>query len=209
MNNMNRIIYFLGLLLTAATFTNCKKNFLDRPPLSSITDAKFYQTDEQVMAATSPLYNAVWFDYNDAASWQLGDFRGGSAFDAWYDNANSKFNTTPDNQHNQSAWRSFFNVVAQSNLAIYNIGRFAGPAVSAEVKKSAIAEARFMRALAYRYLVMNWGPVPIIENNFEKLFDSSITRNTIPSVWRFITREMRAVAQDLPATPSQDGRLTK
>lgn len=209
MNNMNRIIYFLGVLLSAATLSGCKKNFLDRPPLSSITDANFYKTDDQVMAATAPLYNAVWFDYNDASSWQLGDFRGGDAFDAWYDNANSKFNTTPDNQYNQNAWRAFFNVVAQSNLAIYNINRFAGEAVSVQTKKTAIAEARFMRALAYRFLVMNWGAVPVIENNIEHLNDTTIRRNTVSSVWRFMTREMRAAAADLPATASQPGRLTK
>jgi hypothetical protein len=209
MNDMKRIIYFLGVLLAAATFSSCKKNFLEKPPLSSITDANFYKTDEQVMAATAPLYNAVWFDYNDAASWQLGDFRGGDAFDAWYDNANSKFNTTADNQYNQNAWRAFFNVVAQSNLAIFNINRFAGPAVSADAKKVAIAEAQFMRSVAYRFLVMNWGPVPVIENNIEHLNDTSIRRNTVPSVWRFITREMRAAAANLPATASQPGRLTK
>ena len=66
-----------------------------------------------------------------------------------------------------------------------------------------------MRALDYLYLVMNWGPVPVIENNFDRLFDSTITRNTVPSVWRFITREMRAAAEDLPETPVQEGRLSK
>lgn len=206
---MKRMLYFPGLLLAAATLGSCKKSFLEKPPLSSITDANFYKTDEQVAAATAPLYNAVWFDYNDAASWQLGDFRGGDAYDAWYDNANSKFNTTADNQYNQNAWRSFFNVIAQSNLAIYNINRFAGEAVSAGAKRTAVAEARFMRALAYRYLVMNWGAVPVIENNIEHLNDTTIRRNTVPTVWRFITREMRAVAADLPATASQPGRLTK
>jgi hypothetical protein len=55
---------------------------------------------------------------------------------------------------------------------------------------------------------MNWGPVPVIENNFDHLFDTSITRNTVSSVWRFITREMRAAAADLPETPLQEGRLT-
>ena len=73
----------------------------------------------------------------------------------------------------------------------------------------AIAEARFMRALAYRYLVMNWGPVPIITNNLDLLSDTSISRNTVPSVWKFITSEMRAVAEDLPETPIKPGRLTK
>ena len=209
MKSMNRNIYLLGVLLAAATLSSCKKSFLDKPPMSSVVDANFYKTDDQVMAGTAALYSTVWFDYNDVASYQLGDFRGGSAYDAWYDNANSKFNTTPDNQHNQSAWRAFYVVVAQANIAIVNINRYAGPAVSPEVKKIAIAEARFMRALAYRYLVMNWGPVPIIENNLEHLNDTSIRRNTVQSVWRFITREMRAVAADLPAVARQPGRLTK
>jgi len=197
------------VLVLTSIFISCKKAFLDRPPLSSITDAKFYKTDEQVAAGTAPLYNAVWFDYNDQAAFQLGDFRGGTGYDAWFDNANAKFNTTPDNQHNWNAWRAFYNVVAQSNLAIYNIGRFAGPDVSESAKKTAIAEARFMRAVAYRFLVSNWGAVPIIENNFEHLNDTTIRRNTVPSIWRFITREMKAAAADLPAVSNQKGRVTK
>src|SRR5688500_14796063 len=60
-----RIIYFIGVVLAIASLSSCKKNFLERPPLSSITDANFYKTDEQVMAGTAPLYNVVWFDYND------------------------------------------------------------------------------------------------------------------------------------------------
>jgi hypothetical protein len=141
--------------------------------------------------------------------YNLGDFRGGSAFSAWNDRGNVMFNTTGDNGENGASWRAFFNVVAQSNLAIYNINRFAGPEVTEGAKKVAIAEARFMRALAYRYLVMNWGAVPIIENNVQQLFDTSIHRNTVPSVWRFITSEMRAAAEDLPVAESQPGRLTK
>ncbi len=209
MNKINRINYLIGLLLTVAALSGCKKDFLEKPPLSSVTDANFYKTDDQVMAATSLLYSQVWFDYNDKAMYNLGDFRGGTAFSAWNDRGNVMFNTTGDNGENGASWRAFFNVVAQSNLFIFNVNRYGGAGVTPSVKKTAIAEARFMRALAYRFLVMNWGPVPVIENNFEHLFDSSITRNTVPSVWRFITREMRAAAEDLPTTASQEGRLTK
>ena len=119
------------------------------------------------------------------------------------------FNTTGDNGENGAAWRAFYVVVTQSNLTIYNVNTISGPDVTEGAKKVAIAEARFMRALAYRYLVMNWGPVPIIENTVDQMFDTTITRNTVPSVWRFITREMRAAAADLPETASQEGRLTK
>jgi hypothetical protein len=56
---------------------------------------------------------------------------------------------------------------------------------------------------------MNWGEVPVIENNLTLLSDTTIRKNTAKSVWKFITREMRAVAQDLPETPIRPGRVTK
>ncbi len=198
----------MSLMVIIIALGACKKSFLEKPQMSSVVDANFYKNDDQVLAATSLLYIQVWFDYNDKAMYNLGDFRGGSAYSAWNDRGNVLFNTTGDNGENGASWRAFFNVVAQSNLAIYNINRYAGEAVTPRVRKIAIAEARFMRALAYRFLVMNWGPVPVIENNFDHLFDTSITRNTVPSVWRFITREMRAAAADLPETSIQEGRLT-
>lgn len=204
----NSFRYITGFAL-ALTALSCSKKFLEKPPLSQVVDVNFYKTDEQVMASTSLLYSRVWFEYNDKAQYNLGDFRGGTAFSAWNDRGNVLFNTTAENNENGTAWRSFYTVVAQSNLAIYNINKYAGPAVSANAKKVAIAEARYMRALAYRFLVMNWGPVPIIENNVEQLFDTTIRRATVPSVWRFITREMRAAAADLPEVPGQTGRLSK
>ncbi|WP_336517501.1 RagB/SusD family nutrient uptake outer membrane protein [Pollutibacter soli] len=209
MKKINSIIYITGLLAMIAAMPACKSDFLEKPPLSSVVDANYYKTDEQVMAGTSLLYSQVWFDYNDKAMYNLGDFRGGTAFSAWNDRGNVMFNTTGDNGENGASWRAFYNVVGQSNLFLYNIERYGGPDVTPAVKKTAIAEARFMRALAYRFLVMNWGAVPIIENNFEHMYDTSIARNTVPSVWRFITREMRAAAEDLPLTPAQEGRVTK
>ena len=209
MKNSFKILSLIALVFAVAVLPACRKEFLEKPPESSVTDANFYKTDDQLRAGTALLYSEVWFDYNDKAMYNLGDFRGGTAFSAWNDRGNVMFNTTGDNGENGASWRAFFNVVAQSNLFLYNLERYGGPNLSDGAKKIAIAEARFMRALAYRFLVMNWGPVPVIENNFERLFDSSITRNTVPSVWRFITREMRAAANDLPETSPQEGRLTK
>jgi len=209
---MKKIYYLKTLLRLVIPFlvlSGCKKDFLAKPPTDSIVDASFYKTDEQVLAGTDLLYSKVWFDYNDKASYNLGDFRSGTTYSAYNDRGNVLFNTTELTPENDAAWRSFFVVVGQSNLAIHNINTYAGPGVSARVKKIAIAEARFMRALAYRYLTMNWGDVPVIEDNIALLNDTSLTRNTSKSVWRFITREMRAVAADLPETPIQVGRISK
>lgn len=201
--------YFPILILISFLLAGCNKDFLVKPPTDAIVDANFYKTDEQVLAATALLYSQVWFDYNDKASFNIGDFRGGTAYSAYNYQDNVHFNTTPTTAENGASWRSFFIVVGQSNLAIENINRYAGDGVSETVKKQGIAEARFMRALAYRYLVMNWGAVPIIENNLTLLSDTSISRNTVESIWKFITDEMRAVEKDLPEVPIKVGRLTK
>ena len=205
-----RYTFAKALLLTSfVTLLSCNKSFLEKPPTDSIVDASFYKTDDQVLAATALLYSQVWFDYNDKASYNLGDFRAGTAYSAYNDRGNVLFNTTGDTPENGTAWRSFFIVVGQANLAIQNIQKYAGDGVSPDIKRMAIAEARFMRALAYRFLVMNWGAVPIIENNLTLLADTTIQRNTQESVWRYITNEMRAAAEDLPETPLRPGRLSK
>lgn len=209
MKYVKHIYIKLITILPLAFVGACSEDFLERPPKDSIVDAGFYQTDDQVLASTALLYSKVWFDYNDKASYNLGDFRAGTAFSAWNDRGNVLFNTTGNTPENGSAWRSFFIVIGQSNLAIQNIQKYAGPSVSPAVKKHAIAEARFMRALAYRFLVMNWGAVPVIENNLTLLSDTTVQRNTPKSVWKFITGEMRQIAEDLPEKPVRVGRLTR
>jgi hypothetical protein len=72
---------------------------------------------------------------------------------------------------------------------MHNINTYAGSEVSDDIKNHAIAEARFMRATAYTHLVMNYGPVPIIENNLDHLFSPSLKRNDVESVWEFIRRD--------------------
>ena len=200
--------FLAALVVPVIMLPGCKKAFLERPPTDAIVDANFYKTDEQIAASTSLLYNRVWFDYNENPSFSLGDVRAGTAFRGYNERGNVEFNTTEITPENRRAWSSLFTAIGQSNLAIANINRYAGAAVSEQAKKTAIAEARFMRAVAYRYLVMNWGEVPVIENNLALLSDPTITKNTVPSIWRFLTREMRAVAEDLP-TSTAPGRVNK
>ncbi|HVG41023.1 MAG TPA: RagB/SusD family nutrient uptake outer membrane protein [Chitinophagaceae bacterium] len=203
-----KIKYLVGLFLPIMMLSSCKKDFLERPPTDAIVDANFYKTDEQLAAATSLLYNRVWFDFNENPNFSFGDIRAGTAFRGYNERGNVEFNTTDITPENRRAWSSLFTVVGQSNLVITNIGRYAGAGVSEQAKNTAIAEARFMRAVAYRYLTMIWGEVPIIENNLELLNDPTTNKHTIKSIWRFLTREMRAVAENLPAE-TQPGRVNK
>lgn len=209
MKKCNINIYHYTFLLAVVLLSACSKDFLRRPPKDAIVDASFYKNDDQLMAGTALLYSKVWFDYNGRSAISLGDFRAGTAYSGWNDKENVEFNTTGNTTANGDSWRSFFIVVGQSNLTIANINKYAGPEVSDRARKMAIAEARFMRALAYRYLVMNWGEVPIIEDNQKLVSDTSLRKNTVESIWKFIISEMRSLAEDLPETPAKEGRITK
>lgn len=194
---------FLGLL------AGCNEDFLDRPPIDTVVDANFYQSDAQILAGTAPLYNLVWFQYNDKASHGIGDARGGLLFSGSYQLENIQMNTTGNTGENGTSWRSFYNIVGQSNTIMKNINTYAGEGVSENMKLHGIGEARFMRGMAYSYLVQNWGEVPIIANNTTLLTDTSIARNTVESVWEFIIRDIRYATKVLPPTAVQTGRLTK
>lgn len=199
----------LGATLLLGGMVGCSEDFLDRPPLDAIVDANFYKTDDQILAASAPLYNIVWFAYNDKASHGIGDARGGTLTSGSYQLENVRFNTTGETAENGASWRAFYNVVAQSNSLINNIDAFVGDDVTERIKNHGIAEGRFMRGLAYSYLVQNWGPVPIITNNTALLQDTTIARNTEESVWQFIIKDFRYAVENLPESPVLDGRLTK
>jgi len=200
---------YLTALAFCGMLSSCSKDFLNRPPEDAIVDANFYQSADQVLAGTAPLYNIVWFAYNDKASHGIGDGRAGILMSGSYQVENIRMQTTDVTPEVYSSWTAFFNVVAQSNMAISNITKYTAASVPDNIKQAAIGEGRFMRGLAYAYLVQNWGPVPIIVDNNVLLTDTSITRNTVESVWEFIIRDLRFAANSLPATPLQKGRLTK
>ncbi|MEP0712632.1 RagB/SusD family nutrient uptake outer membrane protein [Algoriphagus sp.] len=200
---------FLGATLLLGGMVGCSEDFLDRPPLDAIVDANFYKTDDQILSASAPLYNMVWFAYNDKASHGIGDARGGTLTSGSYQLENVRFNTTGETAENGASWRAFYNVVAQSNSLINNIGAYVGEDVTERIKNHGLAEGRFMRGLAYAYLVQNWGPVPIITNNTALLQDTTIARNTEETVWQFIIKDFRFATENLPESPVQTGRLTK
>lgn len=204
----NRFLY-IGGLLALSVFSGCEKEFLERPPQDTLVDANFFKTNAQLLAASAPLYSVVWKDYVDKASWALGDLRAGTTFRAWGYRDDVLFNTTEVSTSNSEAYRTFWIVVGQANTLIQNVNRYAGPEVSEDVKKHVIAEARFMRATAYSFLVMNYGPVPIIENNIELLNDPAVKRNTEESVWEFITRDYLYAAENLPEKAVELGRISK
>lgn len=210
---MRNILYkIITPLLLLLAIQGCKKEFLNRPPLSAPTAGTFYANDADILAGTGPLYNASWGPYNGTTMNAIGDVLGGNLLWDNYNNRGAYINfsvsATDASGALQSAYNAFWSVIANANVVAYNI-EHAAPGASAAGRNSGLAECRFMRAAAYYYLALNWGPVPIIYDNITQLGDTSIRRNNLDDVWKFVIMDLTWAKNNLAANPLQPGRITK
>jgi starch-binding outer membrane protein, SusD/RagB family len=200
------------LMLAMFVMQSCKKDYLNRPPLASPTAGTFYRSDADVLNGTGPLYNVAWGGYNGTSLQYIGDIMGGNSSTDNYNGRASylSFTVTSSDPSGalQSAYQSLWSVVANANVVAYNIKNAASGA-SESGKNSGLAECYFIRAAAYYYLALDWGAVPIIYNNTQQLGDTSIRRNDLADVWKFIISDLKWSMNHLAPTPLQPGRITK
>jgi len=73
----NRFIYFI--LILAATLASCSDSFTDRPSLSGATVSNYYNTADEVRAATSTIYSGLaWSGYEARALDCIGEILSGN-----------------------------------------------------------------------------------------------------------------------------------
>ena len=187
--------------------TNCS-DLLEVEPEDQITKENFYQTEEDFKAATAPLYNKVWFDFNDKFYYGLGDGRSYNLYAPFSDYIYPFSDLTETGLTGPlvSAWASFYNVIQQSNNVIIGIS---ASNVNEDIKKQYIAEARFMRGTAYWYLASLWGNVIISTNPKELVNNPIVNTSSTKDVYEFAMRDLEYAAKYLPQQAAQDGRLTK
>ncbi|MDP4187865.1 MAG: RagB/SusD family nutrient uptake outer membrane protein [Bacteroidota bacterium] len=211
MNIKSKILYsFLAIALLLAS---CKKDFLDRPPLSSIMSENFYQTTSDLKLATAALYaGAPWGEWTYVSYLPVGEVASGNMV-LGYNGDAAQFNTfsiTGLNAGLIANWRGMYNVIAHCNSTIIAINEKAPASIPEADKKAAIAEARFLRAYAYFNLAMLWGDVPIIEDNTKLISSPLVYRNNVNDVYQFIVNDLTYAAKNLPIPGAtwEKGRVT-
>lgn len=200
------------LIFAMLVMQSCNKDYLNRPPLASPTAGTFYRSDADILNGTGPLYNVAWGGYNGTSLQYIGDIMGGNSTTDNYNGRASylSFTVTSTDPSGalQSAYQSLWSVVANANVVAYNI-KNAAPGASEAGKNSGLAECYFIRAAAYYYLALDWGAIPIIYDNTKQLGDTSIQRNNLADVWKFIISDLTWSMNHLAPTPLQPGRITK
>lgn len=205
---------FLRYILTFALlgfFTACDDEFLEITPQDRLVADNFYRNANEIRAATASLYSVPWFQYNDKLAWMAGDVMAGDLHHTWDQEGQFFFFTFNEgNAHVSSGWNSLYRVVSYANSIINDMPAAAEGAAPQEAIDEGLAEARFMRAVAYYYLTEYYGPVPIIENSTELVTTNNmiLPKHTRSSVYRFIIEDLEFAAENLRVS-DEPGRVTQ
>ena len=190
---------------------SCAEDFLDQTNSYQIAQDNFFSSDDAVAQEIYPLYSYVWYMFNDKFSYGMGDGRANN-ITAQYSNyiyPYTNFTETGVSVGLTDAWRSFYVIVAQSNNAINNIQNFSTSGVSETAKTQGVAEARFMRGVAYWYIASLWGCAIIYDNTQDLVNNYVVSPNRMTDAMEFAIRDMEYAAVNLPDASPAAGRVNK
>jgi hypothetical protein len=165
-------------LLTA--FSSCQK-YLHEAPINSTYGAKFWTSQTSVEQATTAMYGQFRSCVrNSNAHFINGDLAAGTFFpntNQWnlasmkasY-NPPFNFSYVPYYESVLQNWSRFYQLIAQANLVLRNVPAMPASDFTAEsVRSGYIAEALFMRAYAYFYMIRIWGDPVYVTSTYDNV----------------------------------------
>lgn len=205
----NKIILMSLAVAGCMAMTSCE-DFLTQENTYQPNDQTFLDSDKAVESTTSPLYNYVWNEFNSKFYYSVGDGRANNLTAQWspYIYPYTNFTETSLSDGLEAAWGAFYSVVSQSNNVINRIENYSSAGVSEAAKIQGIAEARFMRGLAYWYIGSIWNCAIIYTNTGDKVSDYVCPPHRVTDVMEFAIRDLEYAAANLSKSQSDEGRVT-
>lgn len=197
---MNKYKWLLLMPVCALLLFNSCEDFLDVDVTEMRTDQSFYKTPEDMNQALNGVYSLM--SGVPFYTWYLSDIH---SDDIWavgtdqlpYQTFNGQ--TTMEHKYLLNAWLQYFKVVANANKFLSKVGPVSY--LSEEVKNQQIAEARFLRALAYFDLVRYWGRVPLSTELIDVEKALATKQSEPEDVYRVIEDDLRFAIANLSDTP--------
>ncbi|MDR1341783.1 MAG: RagB/SusD family nutrient uptake outer membrane protein [Prevotellaceae bacterium] len=202
------IPFCIAAMLVPAACTD----WLTVTPEQEVAD-NYYTSEDAVRRNTATLYGYVWSGFTNRFMWMAGDELAGDLYYTYEQEGQFYLNTiTAGNNYSNQGWTGLYRVVSFANSIINDMPPLAKDGgVEQAAIDYAIAEARFIRGVAYYFLTEYWGDVPIIENSTELITGNNlyVPKHRRGDVYRFIVENLEAAAAVLNETDPQPGRATK
>lgn len=207
---MKRSIYILLLIFLISA---CAEE-LEQVNPNVLTEETFWQDEQDVLAGLAATYKN--FRHPSGGYWgvrgvQLSNGRGDDIFirnDVRGLYQLSTFTNTPTTPEPSGLFFGFYMGIFRANQVIKNTPKADIPE---EKKEEFVAEAKFLRALNYFNLAINFGDVPIITAVPENREDYFKAPSPEDSVWMQVRRDLQDAKEALPVSypPEWVGRATK
>ena len=190
--------YFYSLLACIVLFS-CKKEVLDRPPLTDIIDGgNYWRNENDVRLYANAFYTNYFNGYNSSFTADYTPVRGYTfSDDLTGKNTQSNFEssvpTSRGSTSETAAWMSQyagptwdFAWVRKSNIFIDRLDNVVKPKISEEAYNHWMAVAKFFRGFEYSRLVSVFGDVPY--------FDKEVLNTDLATLYK--DRDDRGVVMD-------------
>ena len=205
-------IFIITFNIIALLGMSACNEWLTVVPEQEVAD-NYYSSEDAVRRNTATLYGVVWAGFTNRFMWMAGDELAGDLYYTYEQEGQFYLNTiTAGNNYSNEGWTGLYRVVSFANSVINDMPPLAqAGGVAQSVIDYALAEARFIRGVAYYFLTEYWGDVPIIENSTELITSNNlyVPKHIRGDVYRFIIEDLEAAAAVLDETDPQPGRATK
>lgn len=189
------------LMLTAPA---CLK--LDEKPLDFIAPETYYRNEADAVASITGAYSVL----NTSNLFNVGYFNLLNMSGCIGIHQDQRMQELLTGQHNPNSnfisesWNGLFEGVRKANTSLEGIPRCR---LDETRKRHLVAEARFLRAFYYFWLVRTYGPVPL--RTSAKIDDTQLPVSSLRDIYDLILTDLEKAVPDLPARGLYDrGRAT-
>ncbi|RFS21964.1 RagB/SusD family nutrient uptake outer membrane protein [Chitinophaga silvatica] len=202
---MKKSFKYICAVAMLASFLACnEKEFLKTDDPNRSTEASFWKNENDVSAALAATYSPLraslygyWGSFTGIQDINsLGDdvfTIPGEEAPTW---AVASFSNNENNGDLSSIYSALYQGIHRANLLIDRIKKVD---MSDEKKSAYVAEAKFLRGLAYFLLASNWGNVPIRTVPVETTDGYAIECSPKAKVWEQVVSDFTEAAGKLPA----------
>lgn len=194
----------LGFVIAAGLamgFTACTD--LEPTLYSNLTTANAYSTESDIDAALVGLYADLDPYPGDAYMYYAGylvmttDYATDMGYSTAAGDPTKLSNMTYDanNRYFKYNWQSMYQVISNANVLLQNIGNIS---MDETKKKQVIAQAKFLRALAYRDLTDGWGPVPLLTELVDPATAKNMPLTSVEDIDNFMITDLKECIENLP-----------
>lgn len=199
---------FLYILLTF-TLMSCE-DMLEETPKDFVSRSNYYKNEADAIGALNGAYQTLGTDFYRIESYVLvelqGDFITGRGSQASVSNVQQILDQQNISRVNIT-WATLYEAVNRSNAVLNNVPLIED--ISEETRQRILAEARFLRALAYFELVRGWGAVPLKTEESTDLSALEAKRVPVETIYNFIIEDLLAAEEKLPvAVGDESGRAS-